>query len=169
MTDLEMLFAIEGIRKTKATYWYGLDTKRWDLVASAFTEDAIVDFRGGRDLKVGEDHDRLQPLEQALAEGDGMVVKGAAAIANFMREGVAAWVTVHHGANPVIEITAADTAAVIWPFFDLLDNGETVQRGYGHYHESYRYDGMAWRIHRMRVTRLRIDGDHPLHGPRDRP
>jgi hypothetical protein len=168
MTALETLLAIEGVRKAKAAYWYALDTKQWGLLAAAFTDDAIVDFRGGRDLRVGEDHDRLPPLEQAVADGDPMAVKGAAVIADFMRDGVEAWVTVHHGGNPVIEITGPDAASVVWPFFDLLDNGAVVQRGYGHYHETYRRDGEAWRIHRMRVTRLRVEGDHPRHGPRDR-
>jgi len=161
MTALETLLAVEGIRKTKAAYWYALDTKRWDRLAEAFTPDAIMDFRGGRDLKPGEDHARLAPVEQAAAAGDPLAVQGAAAIAAAIRERVETWVTVHHGANPVIDITGPDTAAVIWPFFDLLDSGSGVQRGYGHYHETYRRDGDAWRIHRLRVTRLRVEHDGP--------
>jgi len=168
MTALETLLAIEGIRKAKAAYWYALDTKRWDMVAAAFTDDAIVDFRGGRDLKVGEDHGRLPSLDEAAAAGDPLAVKGAAAIADFIRDRVETWVTVHHGANPVIDFTSPDDAAVIWPFFDLLDNGALVQKGYGHYHEAYRREGEAWRIRRMRVTRLRVEGDDPARDPCDR-
>jgi hypothetical protein len=166
MTDLDRLLAIEGVKKAKATYCYALDTKRWDLLATVFTRDAVVDFRGGRDLKPGEDYDLLPPVAQALAEGDITVARGNVAIAAFMRSAVSDWVTVHHGALPIIEITSADTATAIWPMFDLLDSGKDVQTGYGHYHDRYRREDGVWRIQTMQVTRLRIEGEHPLHGPR---
>ena len=161
-----MLLAIEGIKKTKATYWYALDTKRWDLLKSVFTSDAIVDFRGGRDLKPGEDYSQLPPVEQALAQDDPTVATGNAAIVVFMQNGVKGWTTVHHGSAPIIDVLAPDQATAIWPMFDILDSGVHIQTGYGHYHETYRCQDETWRIQTLQVTRLRIDGNHPAHGAR---
>ena len=165
MTDVERLLAIEGVRKAKATYLYALDTKQLDLLESVFTRDAVVDFRAERDLEPGEGYERLPPVEQALAQGDIAVAQGSGAIA-AMCATVKDWVTIHHAAAPIIEITGPDTATAIWPMFDLMDSGAHVQRGYGHHHDTYRREDGAWRIQSIQVTRLRLEGDHPLHGPR---
>ena len=163
MTDIETLLAIEGVRKVKAQYWHAMDTKQFHRLEALFTEDATVDFRSGRDLLPGDDYASLPPIEEALAAGDPMVVRGNRAIAAFIDDGVRDWVTVHHGAAPIIEIAGSDSASAIWPIFDFLDNGTFQLRGYGHYHDTYRRVGGAWRIESFYITRLRMDGDHPRH------
>jgi hypothetical protein len=163
MTELDQLIAVENIKKLKASYWYAMDTKQFDLIRPLFTRDAIVDFRSGRDLKPGDDYEGLAPAEQALANGDPMVVQGNDAIADFIRAGVETWVTVHQGAAPIIDILGPDDATGIWPIFDLLDNGSTTLRGYGHYHDRYRREDGVWRIASFRISRLRLEGQHPRH------
>jgi len=36
---------VEEIKKLKARYFRGLDTRDWDLYASVFAEDVVVDLR----------------------------------------------------------------------------------------------------------------------------
>ena len=45
MNDLEKAAASESIRQAKAQYWTGVDLKDEALLAGAFTDDAIIDFR----------------------------------------------------------------------------------------------------------------------------
>ena len=162
MNDVEKLLAAEGIRNIKATYWYAMDTKQWDLLKTVFSKNCIVDFRGERDLKPGESYAKLPPAEKALAEGDYPVQKGPENIVKYIKEVVEHWITVHHGAAPIITITGPDTGKAIWPLFDYIDNRKTSLMGYGHYHETYRKeaDGV-WRIETLQLTRLRMDGTHP--------
>jgi hypothetical protein len=162
MEVIDKLVAIEAIRKTKATYWYAIDTKDWDLLSTVFHDGAVVDFRGERDLKPGESIDRLVPAEQALAAGDGAVIKGRDNIVAWLRTVATPLRTVHHGHAPIIEVTGPDEAKAVWPLFDYVDNGQTVMKAYGHYHETYRKtpDG-HWAIRTLVLTRLRLDGHHP--------
>ena len=71
----------------------------------------------------------------------------------------------HHGHAPIIEIESEDEGSAIWPLFDYIDNGRRVLHAYSLYHERYRRqpDG-RWLISRMRLTRLRGDGEHPILG-----
>jgi hypothetical protein len=68
-------------------------------------------------------------------------------------------VTVHHGHNPEITFTGERSADGIWSLYDWVDNpveGHAWQ-GYGHYIEEYLLeDDGQWRIHRMRLARVRI-------------
>ena len=162
MNELDRLIAIEGIRNIKASYWYFMDTKQWDKLGMVFTRDAVVDFRGERDLKPGEAYDRLTPVEQAVAEGDVAVARGRDNIVAFIRGVVEFWTTVHHGAAPIIDIIDQTNGKAIWPLFDYIDDGNHALKGYGHYHETYRpeEDGI-WRIDTLQLTRLRSDGEHP--------
>jgi hypothetical protein len=157
----EAMSATDAIRNTKGTYWYAMDTKNWDLLASVFTDDCIFDMRGERVHSLGESLSSLPPVEQSIKEGDPAVTVGARAIADFIRSVVEHWVTVHHGAAPIIEITGADTAKAIWPLFDFIDDGKHAMRGYGHYHDKYRRVGDRWLISSCRLTRIRTDGTHP--------
>ena len=159
----EYLLATERIRTLKASYWYAMDTKQFEKLAALFTDDAVADFRTGRDLKPGEDYATLPPIDQALRSGDPMVVQGNTAIAAFIASGVKDWITVHLGAAPIIEILSSDAAKGIWPIFDILDNGRQQLRAYGHYHDTYRHVGDGWRISSFYLTRLRVDGEHPRH------
>ena len=161
MDAIAQLLAIESVKKVKATYWYAIDTKNWELLATVFGKDSIVDFRGERDLKPGEAIDKLVLVEQALAAGDPAVAKGCENIVAFIREAATPLRTVHHGHAPIIDVRGPDEAKGIWPMFDYVDNGRTAMKGYGHYHETYRKEGGRWVIHTLVLVRLRLDGEHP--------
>ena len=161
MNDIDRLIAIESIRNIKATYWYAIDVKDWDLLATVFDRESTVDFRRDRDFKPGQPANQYPPVEQALAEGDNAVAKGDK-IATWIRDVAMPLRTVHHGHAPIIEIDGPDRARAIWPMFDYVDSGSAVIKGYGHYHETYgkAADG-RWVIRTLVLTRLRIDGNHP--------
>jgi hypothetical protein len=135
---------IEAVRVTKARYFRAIDQQRWDLFAELFTEDVHVD--------VSDDMAAM-----GLDPARGITVGRERFVRNVARtlEGVS---TVHHGHMPEIEVVAPDRAAAIFAMFDRLEFPDgRVQTGYGHYDEEYRLDGGAWRIARMKLTRLRID------------
>lgn len=161
MDDIEQLLAVAAIRKTKATYWYAIDTKNWPLLATVFNENSLIDFRGERDLKPGEIVNRLIPATEALAAGDPAVVKGGEAFAQFATTVVVNWTTVHHGGEPIIDIIDSTHAKAIFPVFDYVDTGTgTKFKGWGHYHETYlKIDG-RWTIDSLFLTRLRLDTDN---------
>jgi len=158
--DLAKLVAIEGVRRVKATYWYAIDTKNWDLLATVFGPDSIADFRAERDLRPGEGIDKLRPVGEALDAGDGAVAQGDA-IAPWIASVAQSLATVHHGHAPIIDILGPDDAKAVWPMFDYVDNGTSAMQGYGFYHETYRRDGDRWYIQNLVLTRLRLDGAHP--------
>jgi len=162
MNDIEVLLAIESVRKVKAQYWYAMDRKDWKLLASVFTADAIVDFRGERDLRPGQGIDQLPPVEQALAAGDEAAHQGREAIVRWYIQVLEHWVTVHHGHAPIIDVLSPTSAKAIWPLFDYIDDGKNAMKGYGHYYERYRKeeDG-RWRICYLALTRLHKEGTHP--------
>jgi len=162
MDPLSKLIAIEQIRRTKAIYWYAIDTKDWSRFATVFSEDAIFDLREEWRFADGQPSSDLCPVEEAIAAGDPHVIVGSAdfvASAAVMND----WITVHHGHSPIIDIETEDEASAIWPLFDYIQKGDRKLMGYGHYHERYRRhpDG-RWLIWRWRLTRLRGDGDHPM-------
>lgn len=154
---IDDLLAIESIRQLKARYFRLLDAKRWEEWAEVFTEEAVMRY----------------------GPGEGDVVEGRAAIAAHVSGILASAVTVHQGAMPEIVVTGPDTARGTWAMFDYtesphgftdrLDPGAAgpegatggpgrAKKGWGHYEEEYRRgaDG-AWRIDRLRLTRLRVD------------
>jgi hypothetical protein len=164
MEDLARLLAIEGVRRTKAQYWYAVDTKDRALLASLFTDDALLDVR--QDAAFAQDKALPPPfpLDKPLDPGDPAVLgPGGAVIADWIVQVIAPLVTVHHGHAPMIDILDEDSATAIWPLFDYIDDraGNSLQ-GCGHYHERYRRAGDRWLIAESRVTRLRLDGRHPL-------
>ena len=71
--------------------------------------------------------------------------------------------TVHHGHMPEIELTGPGTASGIWAMLDVVKLGAGFV-GYGHYHEEYRKVEGDWRISRLRLTRLHIEGAEPPAG-----
>lgn len=158
---IDRLSAEAGVRRIKATYWYAMDMKDWDRLAGVFTPDAVFDMRGERAHALGATVADVESDELAIAPHDPAVTIGATAIAAFIRDVVAGWITVHHGAAPIIDVIAPDRATAIWPFFDFIDDGRHALRGYGHYHDEYRALNGEWRISRCRITRIRTDGTHP--------
>ena len=162
MNDLERLVAIESIKNTKAKYWYAVDKKDWDLLRMTFTREARFDIRGERDLKPGESYDKLVSYEEAMKAGDELVQRGRDNIVNFISSVMQTWVSVHQGWGFIIDFTSDETAKVVIPQIDYIDNGTNAMKGHGHYNEIFRKeaDGV-WRIEEFVLTRTRMDGQHP--------
>ena len=126
---------IEAIKRLKARYFRLMDTKQWEAWADVFTEDAIV---------------AASPRPDETYHGRDDIVRS---VSRALREAT----TVHHGHMPEIELTGADTATGIWAMYDFVDMPQLVLHGWGHYHEEYAKQNGAWRIRRLRLTRLRLD------------
>jgi hypothetical protein len=142
LDPLQILIDKDAICELKARYFRFLDTKQWDQWTEVFEPEFEHEMEWEQQQINGPRETFVQFVSQAL---DGIV-------------------TVHHGHNPEIEITAPTTARAIWPFVDRLKaepgaaNPVTLT-GYGHYHETYVKTGGRWRIKTQRVTRLRLDFD----------
>ena len=156
LSDLDRLVATENIKKTKATYWYAMDKKQWDVFASCFTTNALADYRGGRNPEHVAD---VAAADAGIAAGENAVMRGRETIAAWVGASVEGFLTVHQGHVPIIEVTGPDAATGIWPIFDYVDNGEKAAKGYGHYFETYRLEDGQWRIDTMFYIRMRVDGD----------
>lgn len=142
MNDIEKLLAIESIKQTKARYFRGIDSKDWELFASAFAADAQMDVR-----KESRNPDYL--------------FIGKDTIAGFVSKSLADMITVHHGHMPEITFTSDSTANVIWAMEDRLwKKDDSVQKpfnslnGWGHYVETYHKVGDDWLIQTTMLTRL---------------
>ena len=126
---------IEEIKKLKARYFRGLDSKDWELYGSCFAEDIVVDLTGAG----GEKFDGRTAF-MAYAEAMPMVQ------------------SVHHGHMPEIELTGPDTAAGVWALEDYniwLDGSQN--HGWGHYLETYVKREGRWQIRTMALSYLRIE------------
>jgi uncharacterized protein (TIGR02246 family) len=136
---------LEEIKKLKARYFRGLDSKDWDLYADVFAEDVVADQSGA----------------------GGEVFHGREAFVAYVR-GLTLVQSVHHGHMPEIELTSATTATGVWAMedFNLWEDG-AQNHGYGHYFETYEKtaDG-RWRIKTTKLRYLRIErwtGEPPLY------
>ena len=143
MDAIERLDIIEAVRTLKARYFRFIDTKQWDDFPSLFTEDVEID--------VSDDVAAIG-VDRARGRSTGRD-QFARRVARLL-EGV---VTVHHGHMPEIDVLDPTHAHGIWAMYDRLQypDGRLVT-GAGHYDEDYRFDDGAWRIARMKLTRLYI-------------
>jgi SnoaL-like domain len=148
VTDIERLVAVEEIGQLKARYFRAVDTKDWDLLASVFTDDAVIDFTEGGSPKLH-------------AEIGTSTSSGPAQAVAWIQAATRGAVTVHQGYMPEIEVTSPTTATGIWAMADHLWYEEGSGSQYreidavGHYHERYvKVDG-EWLISELRLTRLR--------------
>lgn len=142
--DVSRFAALEEIRVLKSRYCRAIDTKQWDLLRSLFTHDAR--FEGFGSAPDGADPDTF--------------VKGVAA---RLRDAV----SVHHCHTPEIVFFDADLARGIWAMQDVLEWPEAMQLkempnargfvGFGYYEEEYRCVDGRWKMHFLRLTRLRVD------------
>ncbi len=142
MNDIEKLLAIESIKQTKARYFRGIDTKDWQLFATAFAPDAQLDVR-------------------AESRNPDYLFNDRDAIAGFVSKSLDGMITVHHGHMPEIDFTSDSSANVIWAMEDLLwKKDDAVQKpfnhlnGWGHYIETYRKVGSDWLIQTTMLKRL---------------
>lgn len=111
---------IELIRRLKYTYSRALDTCDTDVLATLFTEDAAIDYRGG------SYHFKL---------------KGRDAIVAALREAFhSRFVGSHTVHMPIIDVHDDDTADGRWTLIDyaldLADNNRTTV-GTAHYTDRY--------------------------------
>lgn len=140
---------IESIKQLKARYFRFMDGKDWDGYRTVFTEDVVFDVRGGM---------AATPLNP---EYDEPPIEGADGAVAFIKKGLGAFISAHQGFMPEITLTGADTATGVWAMTDVLRAGEGAPfrtvRGYGHYHEEYRKIDGAWKIAKLRLTRLIVD------------
>ena len=124
---------IGAIKDLKARYWRAVDFKRPDEVESCFLPDAVIEYEG---------LPRFDSREAFLA----VVRQGVARPGAF---------DVHHGENPIIELTGPDTARGVWDClyhgFDAANRQITYQNGA--YEDEYARRNGRWFI---KSTRMRI-------------
>ena len=142
MTDIDILTAIEDIKRLKARYFRYVDTKDWTRYAALFADDVLFDISTG-------EHECVLRSPQAIVE--------------MASAGLKDCVSVHHGHCPEITVTSATTAEGVWAMEDTLRWNEGAAssirtlHGYGHYIESYRRIEGNWRIQSLKLTRHRVD------------
>jgi hypothetical protein len=135
---LRVLADLEAIESLKSRYWRALDQKRPDEVCGCLAENVVVDYEG---LPRFESRDAFMAI----------VRQGAARTQAF---------DMHHGQNPRITLTGADTADGEWDVFyygiDL--SARTLMQMAGAYHDTYVRSGGRWWIAStsMRQTSLHV-------------
>lgn len=130
---------VEEIKKLKARYFRSLDSKDWELYASVFAENCVVDLRrAGGELYRGR--------EDFVAYASSLTLVQS----------------VHHGHMPEIELTSPTTATGVWVLedYNLWQDG-TQNHGWGHYLETYEKQGERWYIKTMALSYLRIETECP--------
>jgi len=141
MDPLDRLQAVEEIRRLKARYFRFMDTKQWDQLPALFTPDMKV-----------------------LTPSGGIYMDSGPAFAASLKRSLENSVSVHQGFMGEIEILDEQNATGIWAMQDVIEwqDRHPVQGwksiiGRGHYHETYRKIGGAWRIATLTLTRLRLE------------
>lgn len=131
----DALWQIEMIHQLKARYFRAVDSKEWDLLATVFTTDAVLEVAGNTRSGRGE-------------------------IISVMSTRLAGFDTVHHGHMPEITLTGVDHATGIWAMNDVLVDRASGERreGYGHYYERYLLLDGLWRIQHLRLVRIDLAG-----------
>lgn len=140
---LQQLSDFEDIRTLKHRYFRGIDTADLNLLSGLFSEDLVVDYRGGT-------------YRVSLEGRDNMVEF----LANSFHSGALA---MHHGHMPEITLTGDDTAEGIWYLEDIFINLESRTHTVGSaiYRDQYRREGGAWKISRTEYDRV-IEFIRPL-------
>lgn len=133
---LQQISDIEEIRMLKHRYFRGIDTANTELLDDMFTDDIIVDYRGG--------YYRIR-------------LTGRAAMLEFLANSFnTQTVAMHHGHMPEITLTGEDTAEGVWYLEDIFINltKKTHIIGSAIYKDQYsRIDG-KWKIARTEYDRV---------------
>lgn len=152
MDLITRLAAIEGIKRAKARYWIGVDTKNVDLLRSVFSDDVEVDCRG-------TSTDPISGFN--FAPGADEIIRGADNVVECIIASLKDVVSVHHASAPDIEIAGPTSGKATWPMVDRLlfsapaSFKEVV--GYGYYHDTYELVAQDWKIKTVRLVRTRLD------------
>ncbi len=141
--------AESALRNLKARYFLAVDTRDWQALLALFTEDAQFD-------------------------GFAFTTAGPRGFVAGVSEYLTGVQSVHHGFTPVFRARADGTVRGIWVMEDYLYwppgsrgykgisfDDQWGIHGFGHYEEEYRFEGGAWRISYMRLSRVRVE---PLRG-----
>jgi hypothetical protein len=133
---LQQLSDIEEIRTLKHRYFRGIDTADTALLGELFTDDVVVDYRGGN--------------YRVSLSGRGDMLDF---LANSFHSGA---VAMHHGHMPEITLTGPNSATGIWYLEDIFINIEdkTHTIGSAIYRDVYRRVGGRWLIERTEYDRV---------------
>lgn len=147
MNPVDILMAIEGVKRCKAEYFRCVDEQDWDGLAANFTPDGETDMR-----------EAVEPHNPDLLTRDP---KAFAANNSYVLGGVT---TAHFGYMPRIEVLSETEATAIWSMEDWLwvPEGNAVlpagrMHGWGHYHDRYTKIGDRWLISATKLTRIKIE------------
>ncbi|MEV5834521.1 nuclear transport factor 2 family protein [Nocardia sp. NPDC052112] len=128
--------SVYAIKQVKARYFRAIDTKDWELLGQQLIPDVVVDTTGSA----------------------GIITVGADAFIAYLQATIGSARTVHQGHMPEIEVRSPNAATGVWALQDLLIwPGNVRVIGFGHYHETYAFDGDRWRIESSKLTRLYLD------------
>ncbi len=121
----------------KAQYCRLLDSKQWQAWSDLWTDDFELDTDGA---------------------GNMPIVKGKEAALTQIKSSIEHAKTCHHVHNPEINIEG-DRAHVIWAMQDrvLWNDDKPSLLGFGHYHEQWIKIAGAWKLQKLKLTRLHID------------
>lgn len=130
---IRVLEDIEAIRKLKARYFHAIDRKRWDDLASCFSQDAVWES-GKRKVRV-EGMESIVRFIRDIEDGDHIV-------------------NTHQGHDPEIEITGPGTATGLWELFHYREDrrDQVTQRSAVFYEDSYAKENGAWKIRHCRIV-----------------
>jgi len=140
---LQQLSDFEDIRTLKHRYFRGIDTADAALLEGLFTEDLVVDYRGGNyRVQVNGRKDMLEFLANSFHAGA---------------------VAMHHGHMPDIKLTGPDTAIGIWYLEDIFVSlpKQIHTIGSAIYKDEYRREGGQWKIAKTEYDRI-IELNSPL-------
>lgn len=155
----ERLAAAEEISKLKARYFRYMDTKRWTDWQDVFAPDAVMDMTG--------EAEAMRSIGFAIPDDVSFVWSNSETIRSAVAGALENVTSVHHGHMGELEVTSPSAARGVWAMEDLILYRTAAPvagfRGYGHYFESYRKLGAAWRIQSIRLERLYVS---PIPHPR---
>jgi uncharacterized protein (TIGR02246 family) len=121
------LHELEAIKRLKYKYLRCLDQKRWDEIATCFTEDATCSYSGGKYAFEGRD-----------------------AIVDFLRKamGAPSFLSSHRVHHPEIDFSSPTTATGTWALEDVVieTRAQVTIRGAAFYRDEYVKQDGAWRI-----------------------
>ena len=144
--------AVEEISKLKARYFRLMDTKCWAEWQEVFAPDALMDMAG--------EAAAMRSLGFPIPEDMSFVWRGAEAIRSAVAAALEGVTSVHHGHMGEVDVISPEEARGIWAMEDLILYPSPAPlagfRGYGHYFETYRKLGGAWRIQTIRLQRLAL-------------
>jgi bile-acid 7alpha-dehydratase len=123
---MKRLEEIEAIKRLKHKYFRCLDQKKWDELATCFTEDAVSSYHGGRYRFQGRDK-IMEFLSRSLTS---------------RRVGM------HQGHHPEVDLTSETTATGIWEaeayLIDLKE--DTSMHEVTFYEDQYVKENDQWKI-----------------------